>query len=271
VKLTRPFRHATDLSVICLGLALAGVSLLQPISSTALRNVGGNDNANAHAANPDDSVKKPAMPIVRWDETTPGCTFSRSTDGRYHYGLWSDDAAVTLAVDSQELEKVRRRHELFFSVTLTVKYRGAAAIDVSPGSVSLEFVKHFKVVQTSLDPDGFSQKVQNDADEFDHQTAREVQKHPEQKDAKQAHVRAFQKDTAELLEFLSKSTLKPAHLDSGNREVSGWILFSTDSKWIGAWKKQEEFILRVPLGGKVFEFPFRLPPAKGELLLRQRE
>ncbi len=217
------------------------------------------------------TAKAPATQVVHWDEGAPGCTFSRSADGRYQYGLWSGDVGVILAVDSQELEKVRRRHELFFSVALTVRYRGAAALDVNPGNITLEFVKHFKVVQTSLDPDSFSQKVQNDADEFDHQIARDVQKHPEEKDAKQATMRNFQKDAAELLEFLSKSTLKTTHLDSGNREAVGWVLFSTESKWINGWKKQEEFVLRVPLDGKVFEFPFKLPPKQGELLLRQRE
>lgn len=178
---------------------------------------------------------------------------------------------MDLAVDSQELEKVRRRHELFFSILLSVHYRGAATLDVRPGDISLEFVKHFKLVQTSLDPEDFSQKVQNDADEFDHQIARDVQKHPEQKEAKQAYMQTFQKDSAELLEFLSRNTLKPSRLDSANREAAGWVLFSTDSKWISHWKKQEDFVLRVPVAGKIFEFPFKLPPKQGELLLRQRE
>lgn len=216
-------------------------------------------------------AKKSSPAVVRWDEGAPGCTFSRTPDGRYHYGLWSDDLGVTVAVDSQELEKVHRRHELFFGVSVTVQDRGTAAIDVSAENISLEFVKHFKVIQPSLDPKDFSQKVQNDADEFDRQTAREVQKHPEEKEAKQARVRVFQKDTAELLEFLGNNTLKPARLDSANREATGWVLFSVDSRWIGAWKKQEEFILRVPIGGKIFEFPFKLPPKEGELLLRKRE
>jgi len=216
-------------------------------------------------------TKKLVPASVRWDEGAPGCTFARTPDGRYHYGLWSDDLGVTVAVDSQELEKVHRRHELFFGVALTVQDRGSTAVDVSAENISLEFVKHFKMIQRSLDPKDFSQKVQNDADEFDRQTAREVQKHPDEKEEKQARVRVFQKDTAELLEFLGNNTLKPTHLDSGNREVTGWILFSVDSRWIGAWKKQEEFILRVPIGAKVFEFPFKLPPKEGELLLRQRE
>ena len=49
------------------------------------------------------------------------------------------------------------------------------------------------------------------------------------------------------------------------------MLFSTDSKWIGGWKKQEEFILRVPFLGKMFEFPFKLPPKPGEVMLRKRQ
>lgn len=216
------------------------------------------------------SAKQPAPTIVRWDEGAPGCSFSHTPDGRYHYGLWSNDLGITVAVDSQELEKVHRRHELFFGISLTVKARGSEAADVSAENITLELVKHFKVIQPSLDPKDFSQKVQNDADEFDRQTAREVQKHPEEKDAKDARVRVFQKDTAELLEFLGNNTLKPTHLDSANREVTGWVLFSIDSRWIGSWKKQEEFILRVPIGAKIFEFPFKLPPKEGELLLRQR-
>ena len=144
-------------------------------------------------------------------------------------------------------------------------------MEVAPQNVSLEFVKHFKFVQTSVDPDNFSAKIQNDADELDHQTAREIAKHPEQKDAKQAYMRAFQKDSAELIEFVSKNSLRPAQLDAANPEISGWVLFNTSSKWIGGWKKQEEFVLRFPLDGKIVEFPFRLPPKEGEHLLRRRE
>lgn len=132
-------------------------------------------------------------------------------------------------------------------------------------------MKHFKVVQTSLDPDDFAQKVQNDADELDHQTAREVEKHPEQKEEKEGYVRAFLKDSAELQEFVGKNSLRATRLGPGNPETSGWVLFSTDSKWINGWKKQEEFILRVPIGGKVFEFPFKLPHKPGEVMLRRRE
>jgi hypothetical protein len=211
------------------------------------------------------------VPTVRWDEQQPGCTFSITQDAKYQYGLWSGDVGVTLAVDAQELAKVRRRHQPIFGVLLTVRYRGRDSLDVSPNNLSLEFVKHFHVIQTSLDADGFSAKIQNDADELDHQTMREIEKHPERKEAKEAYLRAFQKDATELLEFLSKNSFRDTQLNPGNSETSGWVFFNTDIKWISDWKKQEEFVLRLPLDEKIFEFPFRLPPKQGELLLRHRE
>ncbi|HKI00256.1 MAG TPA: hypothetical protein VJ999_14230 [Candidatus Sulfotelmatobacter sp.] len=237
-----------------LALALAAAALLLP--------------APGLAAPRKDKSK---IPAVRWDESHPGCTFSRSDDGKYRYGLWSGDVGITLAVDSQELEKVHRRHEPFFSVLLAVRYRGQGSLDLATENISLEFVKHFQIVQPALDPDSFAQKVQDDADEVDHQAARDVQKHPEKKAETETYVRAFQKDAAELLEFVGKNSLRPARMGPANGDASGWVLFSTDSKWISGWKRQEEFILRVPLDGKMFEFPFKLPPKPGEVLLRKRE
>ncbi len=214
---------------------------------------------------------KSKMPAVRWDEQRPGCTFSRSDDGRYSYGVWSGDLGITVTVDSQELEKVHRLHQPFFAVLLDLRYKGREVLDLGVENISLEFVNHFRVVQTSLDPDGFSQKVQNDADELNRETARVIDKHPEQKEAKEAYMRAFLKDSAELQEFVGKNSLRPAQLGPSNPAISGWVLFSTDSKWINGWKKQEQLILRVPLKGEIFEFPFKLPPQPGELMLRRRE
>jgi hypothetical protein len=214
---------------------------------------------------------KDQIPGVRWAEGNPGCTFSRDDDGKYRYGMWSDDVGVVMAVDSQELEKVHRRHQPFFALLLTVRYRGQTSVDLAIDHISLQFLKHFQVVQTALDPDDFSDKVQNDADTLNDETARQLEKHPEQKEKKEAYVRAFLKDSVELQEFVGKNSLRATRLSAGNNEASGWILFSTDSKWIGKWKKQEELILRVPVAGMVFEFPFRLPPKPGETILRKRE
>ena len=225
--------------------------------------------ASSVSASPRNDKSK--IPAVRWDEGNPGCTFSRGDDGKFRYGMWSGDVGITVAVDSQELEKVHRRHEPFFAVLLNVRYRGPGSLDFGVQNISLEFVKHFRVVQTALDPDGFADKVQSDADELDHETAREVEKHPEQKEQKEAFVRAFLKDSTELLEFVGKNSLRPTRLGAGSSEAGGWVLFGTESKWISGWKKQEEFILRVPVDGKMFEFPFKLPPKPGEAILRRRE
>jgi hypothetical protein len=99
-----------------------------------------------------------------------------------------------------------------------------------------------------------------------------VKKNPEKKAEKESFVRAYLKDSAELQEFVGKNSLRPTKLGPANNEISGWVLFSTESKWMSSkWKNQEEFVLRVPVEGKVFEFPFRLPPKVGETILRKRE
>jgi hypothetical protein len=208
---------------------------------------------------------------VRWSEQQPGCTFSRGDDGKYRYGLWSGDAGAVLAVDAREVQIIHHRLEPIFGVLLTIRYRGTASLDASPDGITMQFMKHFKVVQTALDPDDYTQKIQADADALDDETRREVAKHPEEKQAREARLQDYQKSVNELIEFLGRNSLRPAHLDRANPEVSGWVFFNTKSKWLGGWKAQEEFVLRLPLDGKIFEFPFRLPPEKGELLLQKRE
>jgi hypothetical protein len=108
------------------------------------------------------------------------------------------------------------------------------------------------------------------ADALNDQVAREVKKHPERQEQEDVYVRAYLKDSAELIEFVGKSSLRQARLSPSQSEASGWVFFSTESKWISKWKKQEELILRVPLKGVMFEFPFKLPPKPGETILRKR-
>jgi hypothetical protein len=214
----------------------------------------------------------PANPvIVRWSESQPGCTFSRGEDGKYSYGLWSGDIGVVLAVDARELQIIRHRIEPILGVLLTLRYRGTSSLDEKPEDITLQFMKHFKVTQTSLDPDAYSQKIQADADALDDETRRAIARHPDEKSARQARLQEYQKSVNELIEFLNRDSLRPAHLDGATPEMKGWVFFNTNTKWLGGWKTQEEFVLRFPLAGKVFEFPFQLPPQPGELLLRKRQ
>ena len=225
---------------------------------------------SAARATPPGPDKAAAAPTLRWEEGQPGCTFSRDDDGKYRYGFWTADFGIVLAVDSQELEKARRRGQAMFAVLLTMHYRGKDSVDVAPGKITLEFVKHYHDVHPALDPDSLATKQENDADALVEETEREIRKHPEKKEQQEAKLTARQKDTADMIEFLKTSSLRPITLDSGHPEASGWVLFSTKSKWIDGLQKQEEFVLRVPLGNRIVEFPFSLPPTEGDLILRRR-
>jgi hypothetical protein len=209
--------------------------------------------------------------VVRWDENSPGCTFSRTDDGKYQYGLWSGDIGVVLSVDAREVQIIRHRIEPIFGVFLSVRYRGSEGMDLTTDTITLQFVKHFKVVQPALDADDYIEKIQADADALDEQTRRAVEKHPEQKAAREARLQEYQKSVSELIEFMGKNNLRETHLDRANAQTSGWVFYNTANKWLGGWKAQEEFVLNFPLNGTVFEFPFKLPPKAGELLLRKRE
>jgi hypothetical protein len=83
-------------------------------------------------------------------------------------------------------------------------------------------------------------------------------------------LQAYQKELVEMQEFLRTRSLRPVRLDRETPETNGWVFFSAKSKWIGEWKKREDFVLRIPVENRVFEFPFSLPPAEGDLILRRR-
>lgn len=223
------------------------------------------------SARANDEKNESSPVVLRWSESQPGCTFSSDQDGKYRYGLWSDKVGVIVAVDAREVQIIRHRIEPIFGIFLTIRYRGTGGVDVSADGITLQFVKHFKVLQTSVDPDDYIQKIQTDADALDDETRRMIAKHPEEKAAREGRLQDYQKSVSELIEFLGKNSLRATHLDKGNPEASGWVFFNTANKWLGGWKAQEEFVLRVPLEGKIFEFPFKLPPKPGELLLRKRE
>lgn len=217
------------------------------------------------------SKASPHPAIIRWSETQPGCTFSRGADGKYSYGLWAGDIGVIMAVDAREVQAIRRRIEPILGVLLTVRYRGNDSLDVASDGITLEFVNHFQVVQPALDPDSYSQKIQADAEAVDDETRRATKKHPEEKQLRIQGLQEYQEAANELIEFVNSNSLRAAHLDRATPEARGWVFFNTDTKWIGSWKSQEEFVLRFPLAGQIFEFPFKLPPEPGELLLRKRQ
>jgi hypothetical protein len=214
--------------------------------------------------------KKPKRPVTRWTQGAAGCSFSQDPDGKYRYSVSMPDVDVTVSVDSQELAVTHRRIEPFFSVLVGVRYHGSSSLRVNPAKATLEFVTHHKVDQYALDPELFASRTQDEAEQLEFDAEHEIQKHPERKEEREHYVQAYQKEVTEFLEFLSSQSFPGGQLDAANRQASGWILFSTQNKWIGEWKKREEFVLRLPLSDRILEFPFALPPGDSGPVLRER-
>jgi hypothetical protein len=208
---------------------------------------------------------------LRWTEGAPNCTVQARDDGHVYYALWSGDFEVTLSVDRQELEKIPHRAIPMLGVLVTLQYKGKQQLEVQQNRFTLEFLKHFQVVQSSLDPDGMLKRLQeNITDLTDEVERHQIPKHPDQKEKKEAELQARLKDYTEMMDFISTRALRPGSLDSSNSSVSGWVFFSTRNKWIGGWRKPEQFVLRLPVENAIVEFPFDLPPRQGKVELRRR-
>lgn len=176
-----------------------------------------------------------------------------------------------MAVDADELRKVSHRTEPTFAVLLTVSYRGKDSMAVKPDSISLEFTKHDHDIHPAITPDDLSAKLQEDAERFSEQAEREIRKHPEKRIEQESALQENEKSLQATIDFVKAQGLVATQLDPTHPQASGWVFFNVKSKWIGDWKKQEEFVLRVPIGSETIEFPFALPPSQGDLILRRRE
>lgn len=214
--------------------------------------------------------RKPDVPTVRWQEGDPQSTLVKGSDGLYRYSLAYETLKITMIIDSQELEKTRRTLNHVFRVLLTFHNGGTVPIDVGPQNIHLELVNHFAVRLNSLDPDDFSYQIQEDSDELIHESERELKKHPERKALIEAKLREHEKLVTQWLEYVSTKALQDVRLDTGQPEVTGMVFFSTKTKWKGDWKKEENFVLRIPVEKMVFEFPFTLPPRGENPTLRER-
>ena len=214
---------------------------------------------------------KQMIPAIRWTESAANCTLRDADDGRTYYGVSSGDFEITLAVDRQELEKIPHRAEPMLGVFLTFHYRGNDKFDVQQNRMYLEYTKHFQVVKGSLDPDGMLKQLQQNVDDLTEEVERhDMKKHPELKGQKETELQVRLRDYTEMMDFISMRGLKPVTLDSSNSSASGWVFFSIKDKWIGPWRKPEEFVLRFPAEHSIVEFPFSLPPKGAKVEFRKR-
>jgi len=217
------------------------------------------------------AASKQTVPTLRWTENTPNCTLRDSDDGRTYYGLSSGDFEINLAVDRQELEKIPHRASPTISVFLTFHYKGSDKFEVLQNKMYLEFTKHYQVVKGSLDPNDMVQHLQENVDDLTDEVERhDVKKHPELKGQKESELQQRLKDYTEMIDFISTRALKPVTLDASNSSISGWVFFNIKDKWIGPWRKPEEFALRFPVENQLVEFPFTLPPKGAKVEFRKR-
>ncbi len=215
-------------------------------------------------------AEKKMLPAVRWTKGAPGCEFQRDDGGRYHWRMVGGDLDLTLLIDSQELSKSRHRFDQVFGAYLSVTYTGQGKYEF-PADLQLIFLRHRNVAEGYVDPTEFQTRLQNDIDTFVFDTERQIKKHPEQAEEKTALMRERQKEASEFIEFLGSQSLEPMTLTPGNPEAHGWVFFPTNNKWIGPWKQREDFLLRVWMKDKVWEFPVSLPPTEGDVILKKRE
>jgi hypothetical protein len=214
---------------------------------------------------------QPSLSVVRWTENNPNCSVRRGDDGRTYYRLSSPTFEITLGVDPKELEKIPHRATPMLTVFLSFAYKGHDQFEIHQRRFALEFSKHRQVVKTPLDPKEVVQRLQEDVDSLTDQVERhEVRKHPEQKEQKEAELQARLKDYTEMMDFVSTQSLRSAALSPAKPAISGWVFFSVKDRWIGPWHKPEQFILRLPVGTFMVEFPFSLPPQGGGVELRRR-
>jgi hypothetical protein len=216
-------------------------------------------------------AEKAEVPALRWSQGAPGCTLKQGDDGRTYYGLATDNYDITLAVDRQELEKIPHRATPMLGLFLTFKYKGAKHLEIQQNRFSLEFVKHYQIVKSSLDPDDLVKGLQQNSQDLTDEVERhQIKKHPDQKQQKETELQARLKDYSEMMDFVSTRGLRPSTLDASNSSAAGWVFFGIRNKWIGPWRKPEQFILRLPVEDVIVEFPFSLPPEHGTIEFRRR-
>lgn len=218
------------------------------------------------------AADKPAIQVLRFDAADPNCTVRIADDGHVYYALSSANYEITLGVDRQELEKVPHRVLPMIGVLVRFQYKGDKKFDVQQNRFTLEFVKHFQVVQSSLDPDSMLQTLQDNVDDLTDEVERhQLKHHPDNKEKAEGELQARLKDYTEMMDFISTRALRPTTLDPANATVEGWVFFNTRNRWIGGWRRPEQFVLRMPVQNLMIEIPFELPPKQGKVELRKRE
>jgi hypothetical protein len=204
---------------------------------------------------------------LRWTESDPHCAFRAEDDGTYRYAIAAESFAITLALDAQELEKSRKRQEPVLGLFLSVRFLTGPPASFPVQKIALEFVDHFHASENPLDPDELVARLRARLAFAEHAAAESIEKHPQKKDEIEAGRQEEKQQISQTIDWIKTSSLKATN---DNHDFAGWLLFATKIRWVGQLNPQEEFVLRVPLGKEMVEFPFTLPPSRGDIRLRTR-
>ena len=207
--------------------------------------------------------KKVEVPTLRWGQGSPGCSLDKAgKDKFYTYTISNNTVQISIAVDPQELTQSQRRAGRVMGVLLTVHNNNPGApLTIKPSDATLEFVQHYHWQFPAWLPGELAYRIQNTTDDLMHQTDKDLDKRPEKVESNEERLREHQRLVSEMEEFLSTQSIRETTLDATTPEASGWIFFPSRGKWVGGWKKREEFVFRIPVGSWVVEFPFILPPS----------
>lgn len=205
--------------------------------------------------------KKESVPTFRWQADSARCSVTYSgSENLDRYTIATDDILISLAVDPRELTQSQKRAGRVVSVLLTVEDKSSSPLFVKQSGASLEFVDHSQWRFGSWDADNLANHVQHQTDDLMHETDKDLEKRPEKVERNEDRLREQQRLVSETVDFLSTQGLRDTTLDTAHPKVSGWVFFPSRGKWVGGWKRREEFVFRIPVGGWLVEFPFVLPP-----------
>ncbi len=211
--------------------------------------------------------KKDEPPTLRWQEGAPGCSVDKGGTGRfYRYTIANNGVKISIALDPQELTQSQRRADHVMGVLLTVNNSVAVPLVIKPSEATLELIQHYHWRFQAWEPGELAYRIQNKTDDLMHQTDKDLEKRPEKVENNEERLREHQRLVSEMVEFLSTQGLHETTLDAVNPNVEGWLFFPSRGKWVGGWKKREEFVFRIPVGGWAVEFPFVLPPSDRPVL-----
>ncbi len=215
--------------------------------------------------------KQEQVPTLRWQSGSAGCSMAQSrSDSLDRYTIANNDLVITLAVDPRELTQSQKRAGRVVGVLISVENRTTSPMLVKQSDANLEFVSHSRWQFSSWDADNLADHIQHQTDDLMHQTEQDLDKRPEKVEKNEERLREQQKLVSEMVQFLSTQGLRDVTLDAAHPKVSGWVFFPSRGKWVGDWKKREEFVFRIPISGWLVEFPFVLPP-DGRPQLKERD